>query len=86
MPLLAMAIAVSVEPFRIGMTVVMINRPRPGLQLLAFLLGGFAMGIAVADSVGKHVRTKQMKDAQSKEAKERCTAQRGCYFSNWGTS
>ncbi|BBX49788.1 GAP family protein [Mycolicibacterium poriferae] len=47
MPLLAMAIAVSVEPFRIGMTVVMINRPRPGLQLLAFLLGGFAMGIAV---------------------------------------
>ena len=42
-----MAIAVSVEPFRIGMTVVMINRPRPGLQLLAFLLGGFAMGIAV---------------------------------------
>lgn len=42
-----MAIAVSVEPFRIGMTVVMINRPRPGLQLLAFLLGGFAMGLAV---------------------------------------
>jgi hypothetical protein len=45
--LLAMAIAVSLEPFRIGMTVLMINRPRPGLQLLAFLTGGFAMGIAV---------------------------------------
>ncbi|AGB20669.1 Protein of unknown function (DUF2910) [Mycobacterium sp. JS623] len=45
--LLAMAIAVSLEPFRIGMTVLMINRPRPGLQLLAFLTGGFAMGITV---------------------------------------
>ena len=45
--LLAMAVAVSLEPFRIGMTVLMINRPRPGLQLLAFLTGGFAMGIAV---------------------------------------
>jgi type IV secretory pathway VirB2 component (pilin) len=46
-PLLAMAVAVSLEPFRIGMTVLMINRPRPPLQLLAFLTGGFAMGIAV---------------------------------------
>lgn len=45
--LLAMAIAVSLEPFRIGMTILMINRPRPGLHLLAFLTGGFAMGIAV---------------------------------------
>ncbi len=45
--LLAMAVAVSLEPFRIGMTVLMINRPRPLLQLLAFLAGGFAMGIAV---------------------------------------
>ena len=36
-PLLMMAVAVSLEPFRIGMTVLMINRPRPGLQLLAFL-------------------------------------------------
>jgi hypothetical protein len=46
-PLLMMAVAVSLEPFRIGMTVLMVNRPRPGLQLLAFLIGGFAMGIAV---------------------------------------
>ncbi len=29
------------------MTILMINRPRPILQLLAFLAGGFAMGIAV---------------------------------------
>ena len=45
--LLVMAVAVSLEPFRIGMTVLMINRPRPLLQLLAFLAGGFAMGTAV---------------------------------------
>ena len=42
-----MAVAVSLEPFRIGMTVLLINRPRPGLQLLAFLVGGFVMGTAV---------------------------------------
>lgn len=46
-PLLMMAVAVSLEPFRIGMTVLLINRPRPGLQLLAFLAGGFAMGTTV---------------------------------------
>jgi Sap, sulfolipid-1-addressing protein len=45
--LLAMAVAVSLEPFRIGMTILMMNRPRPLLQLGAFLAGGFAMGIAV---------------------------------------
>src|SRR5262245_60372407 len=45
--LLVMALAVSVEPFRIGMTVLMLNRPRPALQLLAFLVGGFVMGITV---------------------------------------
>ena len=44
---LVMALAVSVEPFRIGMTVLMLNRPRPALQLLAFLCGGFAMGMTV---------------------------------------
>jgi hypothetical protein len=42
-----MAVAVSLEPFRIGMTVLMLNRPRPMLQLLAFLCGGFAMGMTV---------------------------------------
>ena len=45
--ILVMAGAVSLEPFRIGMTVLMLNRPRPMLQLLAFLCGGFAMGITV---------------------------------------
>jgi len=45
--LLLMALAASLEPLRIGMTVVMINRPRPGPQLLAFLAGGFLMGTAV---------------------------------------
>jgi hypothetical protein len=44
---LVMALAVSVEPFRIGMTVLMLNRPRPALQLLAFLVGGFVMGMTV---------------------------------------
>lgn len=44
---LVMAIAVSLEPFRIGMTVLMLNRPRPVLQLLAFLCGGFVMGTTV---------------------------------------
>ncbi|MCV7220592.1 GAP family protein [Mycolicibacterium elephantis] len=46
-PLLAMAVAVSLEPFRIGMTVLMLNRPRPLLQLGVFLTGGFAMGLTV---------------------------------------
>jgi hypothetical protein len=45
--ILVMAVAISLEPFRIGMTVLMLNRPRPMLQLLAFLAGGFAMGISV---------------------------------------
>jgi hypothetical protein len=44
---LIMALAVSVEPFRIGMTVLMLNRPRPARQLFAFLCGGFAMGTSV---------------------------------------
>lgn len=46
-PLLVMAGAVSLEPFRIGMTLLLLNRPRPALQLLVFLAGGFAMGITV---------------------------------------
>ncbi|OBK45878.1 GAP family protein [Mycobacterium sp. 1081908.1] len=45
--ILVMAVAVSLEPFRVGMTVLMLNRPRPPLQLLAFLCGGFAMGMSV---------------------------------------
>ena len=49
--LLVMAVAVSLEPFRIGMSVLMLNRPRPHLQLAAFLCGGFAMGLAVGTVV-----------------------------------
>lgn len=45
--LLVMAFAISLEPFRIGMTVLMLNRPRPHLQLLVFLCGGFLMGTTV---------------------------------------
>jgi len=44
---LVMALAVSTEPFRLGMTVVMLNRRRPVVDLLAFLCGGFLMGTAV---------------------------------------
>lgn len=42
-----MALAVSTEPFRLGMTVLLLNRPRPVADLLAFLCGGFVMGLAV---------------------------------------
>lgn len=50
-PLLVMAVAVSLEPFRVGMTVLMINRPQPRRQLLALLAGGFAMGMTVGVTV-----------------------------------
>lgn len=49
--LAVMAIAVSLEPFRIGMSVLMLNRPRPALQLAAFLSGGFLMGLSVGATV-----------------------------------
>lgn len=39
-----MALAVSLEPFRIGMTVLMLNRPKPLLQLLAFVAAGSRWG------------------------------------------
>lgn len=44
---LLMALAISTEPFRLGMTVLMLNRPRPVQHLLAFLCGGFVMAIVV---------------------------------------
>jgi len=49
--LLVMAVAVSLEPFRIGMTVLMLTRPRPQWQLVAFLCGGFLMGLTVGSVV-----------------------------------
>ena len=45
--LLVMAVAVSLEPFRLGMSVLMLNRPRPELHLAALLCGGFLMGMSV---------------------------------------
>ncbi|BBY18327.1 GAP family protein [Mycolicibacterium litorale] len=45
-PLLLMAVAASLEPVRVGMTVLMISRPHPARQLLAFLAGGCAMATA----------------------------------------
>ena len=44
---LVMALIVSLEPFRIGMTVLMLNGPRPMVHLLTFLCGGFVMGTTV---------------------------------------
>ena len=55
--LLVMAVAISFEPFRVGMTVLMLNRPRPLLQLFAFLCGGLAMGMTVGLMVLFVVRT-----------------------------
>lgn len=62
--LLVMALAVSVEPFRVGMTVLMLNRPRPRLQLAAFLCGGFLMGLSVGMVVLFAVETRLPKSAQ----------------------
>lgn len=61
--LLAMAVAVSLEPFRIGMSVVMLNRPRPHLQLAAFLGGGFLMGLTVGAVVLFAVESRLPKSA-----------------------
>jgi hypothetical protein len=44
---LVMALAAMVDPLRIGVTVLVISRPRPVRQLLAFWLGGLAMGLTV---------------------------------------
>lgn len=44
---LVMALAAMADPLRIGVTVLVISRPRPMIQLLAFWLGGLAMGFGV---------------------------------------
>ena len=48
---LVMALAAMADPLRIGITILVISRPRPMLQLLAFWLGGLAMGFGVGLSV-----------------------------------
>lgn len=45
---LALAIAVNFDPTRIGFILVVLSRPRPILQLAAYLAGGVAMSSAVA--------------------------------------
>lgn len=42
---LALALALNLEPFRIGLVPLMLSRPRPFLQLLAFLCAGFTMAM-----------------------------------------
>ena len=42
-----MALAAMIDPLRIGVTVLVIARPRPVLQLLAFWFGSLVMGMAV---------------------------------------
>ena len=44
---LVMALAAMADPLRIGITALIVSRPRPVLQLLAFWLGGLVMGFAV---------------------------------------
>ena len=44
---LVMALTAMVDPLRIGITVLVVSRERPMLQLLAFWLGGMAMGFTV---------------------------------------
>ena len=44
---LVLAMAVNFEPIRIGLITLMLNGPRPMLQLLAFIIGSFAMSISV---------------------------------------
>lgn len=48
---LVMALAVAVEPFRVGVAVAMLNRPRPALQLFAMLCGGYFMAMSVGLTV-----------------------------------
>lgn len=62
--LLVMALAVSLEPFRVGMSALMLNRPRPLMQLAAFLCGGFVMGLSVGAVVLFALESKVPKSAQ----------------------
>lgn len=43
---LTLALALNLEPFRVGLVPLMLSRPRPFLQLAAFLCGGLAMAIS----------------------------------------
>ncbi len=45
---LVLSLLVALDPVRIGITALLISRPRPMLNLFAFWLGGMAAGIATA--------------------------------------
>jgi hypothetical protein len=45
---LVLALMAAIDPIRLGITVFLISRPRPMLNLLAFWLGGMATGIIAA--------------------------------------
>ncbi len=48
---LVLSLLAAIDPVRIGITALLISRPRPMLNLLAFWLGGMAAGIGVAFAV-----------------------------------
>jgi hypothetical protein len=43
-----LSVVVAMDPVRIGITALLLSRPRPVLNLLVFWLGGMAAGITVA--------------------------------------
>ena len=45
---LVLSVSVAMDPVRIGITALLISRPRPMLNLFAIWLGGMAAGIATA--------------------------------------
>jgi Sap, sulfolipid-1-addressing protein len=45
---LVLSLLVALDPVRIGITALLISRPRPMLNLFSFWLGGMAAGIAIA--------------------------------------
>src|ERR1700757_2936664 len=50
-PVLVLSLLAAIDPVRIGITALLISRPRPMLNLLAFWLGGIAAGIGAAFAV-----------------------------------
>ena len=45
---LALSLLAAIDPVRIGITALLISRPRPMLNLVAFWVGGMAAGIVAA--------------------------------------
>ena len=45
---LVLSLVVAMDPVRIGITALMLSRPRPMLNLFVFWLGGMTAGITVA--------------------------------------